>query len=213
MTLRVKRINAISVEQLANGDEAVMAQLANLDWQVIEQSPWEESFPYRPHVRFQIAHSEEAIYLHYEVQEEFVKAQYIRINENVWEDSCVEFFLSLDGRKTYYNVEFNVLGTGLVGYGTEVKTERKRLDPSLTGQISTFTQVFSLAGKKTWRMLLAIPKHIFATGIPVDTVVHANFYKCGDSLPQPHYLAWNTIENPTPNFHLPAYFGELIFEK
>lgn len=213
MILRVKPVKDIANERLAEGSDAVMAQLASLDWQAIAQCPWAKSFPYCPEVRFQIGHSERAIYLHYEVREEFIKAQYIRINENVWEDSCVEFFLSLDGRKTYYNVEFNVLGTGLVGYGPQVKSERQRLNPELTAQIDTYTSVFNTGGKKTWRMLLAIPKSIFGGNIPLDTVLHANFYKCGDGLPQPHYLAWNNIENPTPNFHLPAYFGELVFEK
>lgn len=26
---------------------------------------------------------------------------------------------------------------------------------------------------------------------------------------QPHYIAWNAVDHPTPNFHLPQYFGEL----
>ena len=39
----------------------------------------------------------------------------------------------------------------------------------------------------------------------------ANFYKCGDDLPEPHFVSWNKIEAPTPNFHLPKYFGEIEF--
>lgn len=33
-----------------------------------------------------------------------------------------------------------------------------------------------------------------------------NFYKCGDELPQPHFISWSPIGHPTPNFHLPAFF-------
>jgi hypothetical protein len=39
-----------------------------------------------------------------------------------------------------------------------------------------------------------------------------NFYKCGDSLSVPHFLSWQPIDNPTPNFHLEKFFGELDFE-
>ena len=40
----------------------------------------------------------------------------------------------------------------------------------------------------------------------------ANFYKCGDRLKQQHYLSWNPIDLPRPNFHCPEFFGELTFE-
>jgi Carbohydrate-binding family 9 len=40
----------------------------------------------------------------------------------------------------------------------------------------------------------------------------ANFYKCGDKLAQPHFLAWNRIETPEPDFHQPAFFGDIEFE-
>jgi hypothetical protein len=40
----------------------------------------------------------------------------------------------------------------------------------------------------------------------------ANFYKCGDELPTPHFLSWNPIEWKEPSFHRPEQFGKLIFE-
>ena len=41
----------------------------------------------------------------------------------------------------------------------------------------------------------------------------AHFYKCGDKLQQPHFLSWNAIGNPKPNFHLPQFFGTIVFER
>ncbi|NGM61637.1 hypothetical protein G5B30_06870 [Sphingobacterium sp. SGG-5] len=181
-------------------------------WHAVDNSPWQEAFPYKPDVRFQIVHSEDTIYIRYEVEEEYVKAQYIRPNESVYEDSCVEFFISLDNKHTYYNFEFNVLGTGLIGYGPAVKADRLRLDPAVVEQVNTFSQVFNSEGKKRWRLVLGIPKRIFNQEVNSGRKAYANFYKCGDKLPQPHFLAWNDIENPTPNFHLPQFFGELSFE-
>jgi hypothetical protein len=59
--------------------------------------------------------------------------------------------------------------------------------------------------------------------IPVSSFVHssisslqgagcnANFYKCGDLLSDPHFVAWSNIESAAPNFHLPEYFGSVEF--
>ena len=51
-------------------------------------------------------------------------------------------------------------------------------------------------------------KEDFASG---DTI-KANFYKCGDDMPQKHYLSWHPIRIEKPNFHRPDHFGTLIFE-
>lgn len=209
--LLVSKINLSNVELdysgLSNG-------LKHLPWNQIDKSPWQNEYPYIPEAKFQIAYDEDAIFIHYDVHEEFVKAEFIRPNENIWEDSCVEFFISFDDRKTYYNFEFNVLGTGLIGYGTSDKTSRNRLTAEEILSVSTFTQVKNLQGDKTWDMILVIPISLF--GKKADelggTTVQANFYKCGDSLPNPHFVAWNDIDFPKPNFHLPAFFGEIKFQ-
>ncbi|KAF5300265.1 hypothetical protein FQR65_LT19374 [Abscondita terminalis] len=75
-----------------------------------------------------------------EVREDYIKAQYIRPNEAVWEDSCVEFFVSFDQKVHYYNIEMNPLGTGLVGYGTADKDSRSRLTAEQIQQINTYTE-------------------------------------------------------------------------
>lgn len=184
----------------------------SVDRNVIDQSPWSAKFPYIPKVDFGILHNSAAIIINYSVEETFVKGQYIRPNENVWEDSCVEFFISLDNKETYFNFEFNVLGTGLIGYGSAVKSDRNRLPSEQIESVSTFTQVSNIAGVKKWEIFLVIPKALLGESDFSGKIIHANFYKCGDGLPEPHFVAWNYIDNPTPNFHLPQFFGELDFE-
>lgn len=209
--LIVKKIDLTGVEL----DYASLSKgLFGLDWNQIDQAPWQTEFPVNPEVKFQIAYDQESIYVHYHVQEEFVKAQYIRPNENIWEDSCVEFFISFDDRQTYYNFEFNVLGAGLIGYGTSDKASRNRLTAEEILSVSTFTQVKNIQGNKTWDTILVIPISLFGKKADelVGKTVQANFYKCGDSLPNPHFVAWNNIDFPKPNFHLPAFFGEIKFQ-
>lgn len=207
-------MNKLVVEKIADiGDSlgAIESAFERLSWNAIDQCPWKAEFPYCPEVRFQIAHSENYLYLHYEVKEEFVKGQFIRPNENVWEDSCIEFFLSLDQKQTYYNFEFNVLATGLIGYGSADKSQRKRLSNKEVESVDAYVQVSKKEGQKTWQSYLIIPKKMFGEISFSEKTYHANFYKCGDGLPNPHFLAWNTITNSTPNFHLPEFFGEISF--
>ena len=42
--------------------------------------------------------------------------------------------------------------------------------------------------------------------------LRANFYKCGDKLQQMHFLSWNPIDVPKPDFHRPDFFGEVTFQ-
>ena len=68
----------------------------------------------------------------------------------------------------------------------------------------------------TWHMALIIP-----TGTAFHSQIatldgarmKANFYKCGDKLQTPHFLSWNRIDLPSPNFHRPDFFGTLEFER
>lgn len=193
-------------------DYAVLSNtFSSIEKQEIDNCPWASEFPYIPEVTFQIVHSADLIGIHYSVKEEFLRANAIRANENVWEDSCVEFFVSLDNKQTYFNFEFNVLGTGLIGYGSAVKEERNRLTAEEIETVSSITQVVKTNDSKTWEIFLTIPKALLTKEDLTGKTVHGNFYKCGDALPKPHFIAWNAIDNPSPNFHLPQFFGELNF--
>src|SRR5690606_16587199 len=144
---------------------------------------------------------------------EFLRANAVRPNESVWEDSCIEFFVSFDGSGNYYNLEFNILGTGLIGYGPAEKNDRQRFNSDEISRVNTFTQVQQIAGSKSWQIILLIPIGLFDKTFEQlsGTTANANFYKCGDGLPKPHFVSWNSIEHPKPNFHLPAYFGKIKF--
>ncbi|MFB2120702.1 carbohydrate-binding family 9-like protein [Parapedobacter sp. 2B3] len=196
--------------------EELLATTAPLAANELREVPW-AAFPYRPSVHFKIAHTAVGVLLLYEVREKHVKAVYRNTNDPVYKDSCVEFFLSFDGTN-YYNLEFNCLGTGLIGYGPAQRMERKRLPEATIERVKTYSSISSRptdSGDTEWRLLLHIPYTVFEADA-IDSLAGmrctGNFYKCGDDLPEPHYVAWNPIDYPTPNFHLPQYFGELVFQ-
>jgi len=177
--------------------------------------PWQPVCD-KPEVSFCISYGDDAVFLKFDVKEKYFKANYRQTNDPVYKDSCVEFFIGFDEDGTYYNFEFNAIGTTLVGYGTP--GNRGHLPVTLINNIK------SLASSKTisdsalpfeWELSLAIPFSLFykhSISTLKGTTCKANFYKCGDDLPEPHFLCWNNINADKPNFHLPQYFGTLIFE-
>jgi Domain of unknown function (DUF1083). len=187
----------------------------DLEWNTLEYSNWSESYPYKPQVRFKIGYTQKALLLQFDVAEEQLRGNYAEVNQNVWEDSCVELFVSFDNRKHYYNIEFNLIGTGLIGYGTPDKSTRNRLSAAEIETVQAFSMIERHSGTdRRWSMIQVIPLAVFKFNDTSDLKgkkIHGNFYKCGDNLKNPHFLSWNKVDNPTPNFHLPQFFGELIF--
>lgn len=176
------------------------------------------AFPYCPEVRFKIAHDGLCIYLEYQVREQQILARYRRVNEPVYKDSCVEFFLSFD-QEHYYNMEFNALGTALVGYGKNKKGERQRLSSERIGQIEVRSSLaedkaaYTIAAS-SWSLQLKIPKSLFYYHpqlVLEGSQGFANFYKCGDDLKEPHFVAWKKVNTLEPDFHQPASFGTVLF--
>lgn len=200
----------------------------------IDEISWKD-YPYLPEVTFKIARTAKGLLLKYDVREEYIRAMHGKTNDPVYEDSCVEFFLSSDDRH-YYNFEFNCIGTALIGFGTS-REDRKWIDPERIKQISRFPSMgrkpFPEGAKKKgpyrWELSVYIPfgffreagelqsgfsgrKIIAGTVERSEKTYRANFYKCGDKLPLPHYVSWNRIETKAPDFHRPEYFGDLIFK-
>lgn len=170
------------------------------------------------HASVSVRHDGSSIYLYYQVEEPQVRAVNTEFNSPVWEDSCVEFFVAFGGDEGYYNFEINAIGTVLGAFGKD-RTKRFHLSDSLLSRIETTPSlerkpIENLDRRTFWSMQLIIPVKIFHfTNIKslygVDA--HANFYKCGDKLKEPHYLSWKPVRTSTPDFHTPKYFGQIYF--
>jgi len=188
----------------------------NLPFNFITHVNWEE-YPYKPNVKFRIAHNDKNILLNYQVEEADIKAVCEEDNGKVWEDSCVEFFISFDKDASYYNIESNCIAKVLVATG-ENKQDRMPVPTDYIKRIDRWSSLGKLpvenrSGK--WELSLIIPIDIFLLN-KINTLdgvrATGNFYKCGDNLNVPHFLSWNPIKSEKPNFHLPPFFGELLFE-
>ena len=212
--LKIRKIDA-AVSDAAEVTAAL--DNAGIGFEKIETVNWDE-FPYRPEVKFRIAHTGDAILINYRCSEEAVRAVAAGDNGALWEDSCVEFFASFDG-KHYYNIECNCLGTILCAVGAD-RNERTLADKTVLEGVKRYS---SLTGKMPadgkgpvdWEVSLIVPATTyFGAGISDFTgrKATANFYKCGDKLPTPHFLSWNPIATASPDFHRPEFFAPIEFE-
>lgn len=189
-------VSSISLQQLSVLLDAQPRQSISI-------APW-AAFTYKPEVAFSIAHFSTGIALKFFVREEAVRAVNTSVNGQIWEDSCVEFFLKPGTGDAYYNIEFNCLGAGLIAYGPH-RAGRRFLAGEVVEKIQALSQIQSRRPNGIcWELTLQIPLEVFQyTSIPSLRNLRstANFYKCGDLLPTPHYLAWKEIHSTHPDFH------------
>jgi Carbohydrate-binding family 9 len=147
----------------------------------------------------------------FEVSDNIILGETTKINGPVYGDSCVEWFCNF-GQEIYYNFEFNAIGTPLVQKG---KNRKDRSFLSLES-IKTIKIIPSL-GKSpiplikkniTWKLQIDIPFELFGNDLNINKL-KGNFYKCGDNLPNKHYLSRFPIKSIKPDFHRPEFFQKL----
>ncbi len=185
----------------------------------IDNVNWPEHYPARPEVHFAIAHTGGSILLKYFVDEEYTLATVIKDNGPVWTDSCVEFFIGLDDSGYYYNLECTCIGTTLLGLRKQrdvfTRADQNVID-TIRRRPSLGVEPFAEKRGPAWDIEIEIPVSAFFRhdiGDISGMSTRGNFYKCGDNLTVPHFLSWNPIDNPKPDFHLEKFFGRLEFEQ
>ena len=184
----------------------------------IDSLNWPTAFPYQPIAAFDIARSDDELFLHFFARGFSLRAEADCDGTPVYPDSCVEFFVQEAGAETYLNFEFNCIGTCEAGRRRS-RTEVEPLSAEEYASIRRYTQLprrrFSeQGGIHAWELTVAIPFRLMGLdAAELPDSLRANFYKCADGTRFPHYLSWNPIDLPEPNFHCPQFFGEIIFEK
>lgn len=216
-------VKSLEVRELEFGSEypgldEISGKVDDLNFKIpVDVLNW-ESFTYKPDVKFTIAYTRYEMLLKYYVTEQWFKAEKTGTNQDVYEDSCVEFFVSPSDDGIYYNLEFNAIGTCLMGSGTG-RENRKRADPEIISRIrrkgsAGETSVSEKSGGSSWTITMAIPFNVFFhhnINVLKGMTFRANFYKCGDKLSVPHYVTWNPVGTVKPDYHRPEYFGLLKF--
>lgn len=205
-------LDTLSLEEVANSLEEIGSRFS------VESLNWPEAFPYRPLTIITAAHSGNHLYLDFFVRCNYLRAVNYTDNSPVSEDSCVEFYVSTGNNAESYNAfEFNCVGT----INASACTASKECAPLPTDQLSRIRRYASVGtrpfeeveGSFIWNVVVAIPLNMIGVDYKGEPVaLRGNFNKCASATSQPHYLSWAPINSPTPDFHRPDCFGEIILD-
>ena len=174
----------------------------------IDTLNWLEQYPAAPQTTFSLAHTDEILYVRYEVKGEVPLSTKTQDLELVNEDACVEIFIADADNTHYWNFEFNPAGVCNASHRKERKVDVVRLNAEQLQSIKRFPVQLCAAH---WSLLIAIPLSLIELDLAHERTRRANLYKCGDKTAMKHYASWNPINAPAPAFHLPEFFGEVQF--
>ena len=169
---------------------------------IVDQVNWPKAFPEKPEVTVEVSNTHDWLLLKWHVRGEQLRAVTTADQGPVWEDSCVEFFCQVPGDDHYFRL----------GRAEDVQPlppeQMARIERICTFPREAFEEKDGLF---EWAVEERIPLDlIFRDKKPVfPQVLRANFYKCADKTKLPHFLSWQPILLPKPDFHCPQFFGEI----
>lgn len=179
-----------------------------------------------PHTEARVLHDDANLYGLFRVQDHSILARQTQYNSWTCFDSCVEFFFRPKTDGGYFNLETSATGAHLLYHVrdwtpvgdyyadfTAVPEEDGRLFETRSSLAELVPQ--ERPGDLTWFAQFKIPLAVAETycgsiGSLSGQRWTGNFYKCGDQLNPPHWLAWSPVTSL--NFHLPHCFGEFLLE-
>ena len=174
----------------------------------IDRINWPE-YPYKPQVEVCAGFSDEHLWLHYLVKEDYIRAEGKKDQDPVWQDTCVEFFVQVGD--DYRNFEFNCIGFCLSAIGP-TRNGRKSMEKDKLSRIIRYPSLNpgnppSEGSQCDWTLTVGIPLDLI--GLDSGKKFRCNFFKCGDKTKIPHFVTWAPVDSPAPDFHIPEFFGEV----
>lgn len=177
-----------------------------------------------PNVSVKLRYNYNYIYVFFKVTDKNIRSVAVNNFDPVFEDSCVEFFFAPDKENadTYFNLEVNCSGKVLFGYRLNKLQKSTRISADEIEQLNVLAtfqdkQILEEIKETTeWAVQYKIPFTLIEKYLGKkirDNLKEwrCNFYKCADMSSTPHWLTWNKVDYREPNFHLPEYFGSLLF--
>ena len=180
----------------------------------------------RPRTRFKTCWNDEGIRGLFRVDDTCVVSVAEKDMDEVWQDSCVEFFVWPGKANGYFNFEFNCGGLLLSTFIRNWKrtahgfVDYEPLNPAELASVKRAATMprrtpVEINTPTEWRLGWFIPFSLLCgrNGLPAPKsgdVWRANFYKCGSGTRTPHWGMWRPVD--PLDFHQPAFFGPIRFE-
>jgi hypothetical protein len=184
-----------------------------------------ESSDHRPRTRARLLYDSSGIFGIFHVEDRYVRCVRTKYFDEVWKDSCVEFFAQPRPGAGYFNFEFNCGGAFLCSYIVNPERtkdgfkEFAKVPPEIGHAIQARSSLPRLIEQEikepvVWTLAFFIPFSIFEQYVGAlktisGQVWRGNFYKCADESSHPHWASWSPVDEL--NFHLPRCFGTVRF--
>lgn len=179
----------------------------------IDNFCWDET-GYKPEARAYVAWDEAGLHVLLCAKEATIRTAAVNFGGDVYKDSCLEAFLQFfpDDDARYANFETNAAGVAFIAFGTG-RYDSKPLAEKPEGM----GYCASKHAGAWWAVAYTIPMALIeklydGRKLSAGARMRGNFYKCDESI-HPHFGSWRPIENPTPDFHRPEWFGEIELGK
>ncbi|MCL2411235.1 MAG: carbohydrate-binding family 9-like protein [Treponema sp.] len=175
--------------------------------------PWGHlvEIDYRPLTTACLSTDGESIFVYMQTNENELKMETKGFG-HTHTDSCMEFFLSPESKSMeYLNWEFNPAGGMYLAIGSDRNNRVELPEENYRDLFFVKTAVHGSGWNLEYRIPLSFLRKFFPSlELKPKTIMRGNFYKCGDKTAHPHFGCWSPIFLPTPDFHCPKFFGELI---
>ena len=181
-------------------------------------------YDHQPVVQARVLYDDEALYVAFQVEDQYVRAVAETWHDSVCRDSCVEMFFT-PGEDTsvgYFNVEINCGGVMLVHFQPAPASDIRQMPIEQCEKIEIWHELPrtvepEIAEPTVWQVAYRLPLEILGPFVEIASpnpgvTWMGNFYKCADRTSHPHWLSWSPIDTPGPNFHRPDSYGALRFE-
>jgi hypothetical protein len=185
-----------------------------------------ESSKHRPRTLMRLLYDGIGIHGLFKVEDRYVRCVRTRYGDEVWKDSCVEFFFQPKPDQGYFNFEFNCGGAFLCCYITNPERgpggfkEFIRLPLELSRSVKVHSSLPPVVTPEIsepvdWTLQFFIPfslleKFVGPLGKIKGQQCRGNFFKCVEQNSHPHWASWSPVDEF--NFHLPRCFGTIQFE-
>lgn len=183
---------------------------------------------HKPKTQAKVVYTEQGLYVHFRVEDRYVRSIATEYRGKVWEDACVEFFVQPRLGRGYFNFEINCGGTMLLSYHEDKQWKGKPLRAGggvpieLANRVIIWHSMPNIVEPEqkeptTWQVEYFIPytlleAYLGSLGDVGGQVWRANFYKCAENNSHPHWGSWALMPEGS-DFHSPQYFSDIKFEK
>ncbi len=184
-----------------------------------------EGSDHRPRTFARLLYDHRGIHGIFQAHDRYVRCVRTRYFEEVWKDTCVEFFAQPKPDRGYFNFEFNCGGAFLCSYITDPERTADGFKefvklPAAIGQTiqarSSLPQIVEpeITEPRVWTLNFFIPfplvEHfVGALGQMAGQIWRGNFFKASVENSHPHWVSWAPLDEF--NFHRPSCFGEIRF--